>query len=132
MRNEVMFLKRVLVADAAVSGACGLLMVSAAPQLQSLLQLPAAPTRSVGIVLLAYAVFVALVSQRDPLPRAAVWSIVAINVVWVIDSVLLLMSDWVAPNALGVTFICMQAVVVGVFAELQIIGMKRTARALTV
>jgi hypothetical protein len=51
---------------------------------------------------------------------------IALNVLWVAASIGLLLSGWVAPTLLGYAFVIAQAVVVGAFAELQIIGLRRT------
>jgi hypothetical protein len=58
--------------------------------------------------------------------RLAVWAIIIINTLWALDSVALLLSGWVAPNALGYAFVVLQAVVVAVVAELQYTGMRRS------
>ena len=42
----------------------------------------------------------------------------------------LLVSGWLSPNLLGQLFIVMQAIAVGVFAELEFIGLRRSADAL--
>jgi len=43
----------------------------------------------------------------------------------VVGSVALLISELVAPTALGTAFIIAQALIVAILAELQIIGLKR-------
>jgi hypothetical protein len=53
--------------------------------------------------------------------------VIVTNVLWAIDSALLAMSGWVEPNALGYAFIIMQALVVVAFAELQYVGLRRSA-----
>jgi hypothetical protein len=47
----------------------------------------------------------------------------------VIASVALLLSGLVAPTVWGIAFVIAQAVIVGAFAELQIIGMRKAAAA---
>ena len=59
--------------------------------------------------------------------RAAVWAIIAYNVLWSVDSVVLLVSGYVAPTALGYAFVIFQAVVVAGFAALQIVGLRKEA-----
>jgi hypothetical protein len=54
-----------------------------------------------------------------------VQAIIALNLLWVVGSMGLLMGGWVAPTALGTAFVIAQAVVVGVFAELQFVGLRR-------
>ena len=51
--------------------------------------------------------------------------IIAINALWVAGSVLLLVSGTIAPTWLGYGFVIAQAIVVGVFAELQYFGLKK-------
>ena len=62
--------------------------------------------------------------------RLGVWSIIGLNVVWVIDSVLILATGWVEPNALGYAVVIAQALAVGVFAELEYVGLRRSRLAL--
>lgn len=123
------FLSRALLADAAMSGAAGALMAGGAGILASLLALPEPLLRYAGLVLLPYAAFVAWLGTREKLTRGAVIAVVAINAAWAVTSVVLLVSGWVAPNALGIAFVLTQAAAVGLFAELQIIGLKRSSRA---
>lgn len=123
------FLRRVLLADALISGATGLLMLLGAGVLTSMLDLPAALLRTAGLILLPYALFVVYVAIRSS-QRAAVWAVILINALWAIDSIVLLLSGWVAPNALGYAFVILQAVAVAVLAELQYIGVRRTTAAI--
>ena len=112
------FLRTVLLADALVSGATGLLMLLGAGPLEPLLQIPATLLRGAGLALLPYAAFVGMLARREALPRAAVWAV---------DCVALLFSGWIAPSGLGIAFVLMQAVVVAAFAELQVLGLRRSA-----
>jgi hypothetical protein len=123
------FLRRTLVADAAISGATGLLMALGAGMLQELLGVPAALLRYAGLSLLPFAALVVYLSMRGRLPRAGVWGVILLNVAWVAASVLLLLGGWIAPNALGFAFIVGQAVVVAVLAELQYVGLRKPAPA---
>ena len=118
------FLRRVLTIDAAVSGA--LLLVLGAGLLVHPLGLPEALMRIAGAVLIAYAAFVGWLATRENPSRPIVWAVVAVNALWAIDSLLILLLGWVAPSTLGIVFVVGQAVVVAVFAELQVIGLRRT------
>jgi hypothetical protein len=80
-----------------------------------------------GLVLLPFAAFVAYIASRPTPARFAVWAIIAVNVIWVVDSIVLLFTGWVAPNALGYAFVIAQAAAVGVFAELEYVGLKKSA-----
>lgn len=121
------FLRRVLLADAVMSGAAGLLMVLGAGLLPELLDLPAALLRTAGVILLPYAAFVVYVANRSQRPM--VWAVILINALWTIDSVVLLLSGWIAPNALGYAFVLAQAVAVAVFAEFEYVGLRRSEAA---
>ena len=120
------FLRRVLTVDAVTSGALGLLMIVLAEPLANLLQLPVELVSEAGIVLLPFAAFVGLVAARREPARVAVWAVIAMNAVWVVDSIVLLFTDWVAPNALGYAVVIAQAAAVLVLADLEYMGLKRS------
>jgi hypothetical protein len=94
---------------------------------ESLLGLPASLSRVIGIGLLPYAAIVAYLGTRRQVSRAAVWTVIACNVFWVIDSGLLLMGSWIDPTPLGVAFVIAQAIAVAGFADAQFLGLRRTA-----
>jgi len=123
------FLRYVLLADAVASGATGLLLIAGAGLLEGFLGLPVALMREAGLVLIPYVAFVAFVGTREVISRPAVQAVIALNVLWVAGSIGLLVSGWVAPTLLGYAFVIAQAMVVGVFAELQFIGLRRTGAA---
>ncbi len=123
------FLRQALLADAVISGATGLLMFGGASFLAPLLALPEALLRYAGLILLPYGLIVAYVGTRSRIHRGAVWAVIVINALWALDSLALLLSGWVAPNALGYAFVLFQAVVVAVFAELQYVGTRKPAPA---
>jgi hypothetical protein len=120
------FLRRVLIADAASSAAMGLLLLTLNEQISAMLSLPSELLSEAGLVLLPFAAFVAFIASRDIPPRKAVWAIMAMNAVWVVDSVLLLFSGWIQPNVFGQAFIAMQALFVLVMTELEYVGLKRS------
>jgi hypothetical protein len=122
------FLRRTLVLDASVSGATALLLVSAAGLLANVLALPETLLRYAGGALVPFVIFVAYVARQPNVPRAGVFAIIMLNVVWVLASVWLLLGDQVRPNAMGAAFIIVQAVAVALFAELQYIGLRRATR----
>jgi hypothetical protein len=123
------FLRRVLRADALVSGATGLILLVAAGRLADLFGVPAGLPRYAGLALLPYAALVALLATRERPSRPAVWAVIAGNAVWAVGSILLLFVGWIEPTTLGVVFVAAQAAVVAVFAELQWFGLRRSAPA---
>jgi hypothetical protein len=120
------FLRQVLLLDAVVSGATGLLLLLGAGFLTGLLALPVELLRTAGLLLLPFVAFVAYIATRTPFSRAGVWAVIGVNALWVLTSIGLLLSGWVAPNGLGLAFIIAQALVVGLFAELQVVGLRRS------
>lgn len=54
---------------------------------------------------------------------------IAVNAVWVIDSLLLLVIGWVSPNLFGYAFVIAQALAIGLLAELQWFGLKHSRAA---
>jgi hypothetical protein len=129
MLRQITNLRFALLADAAASGATGLMMIAGAGLLDGLLGLPVALMREAGLLLVPYVAFVAYAGTRETISRPAVQATIAINVLWVAASIGLLMSGYVAPTVLGYAFVIFQAVVVGVFAELQLIGLRRSSEA---
>ena len=120
------FLRRALLADAHISGVTGLMMFGGASFLAGFLLLPEALLRSAGLVLLPFAVFVGVVASREQVSSAAVRVVIVINAVWALSSIALLVTGTVAPNMLGHGFVLVQAIAVAVFAELQVLGLRRS------
>src|SRR4051812_41325782 len=125
MFRQITFLRFALLADAVASGATGLLLIAGAEALTGLLGLPVPLMREAGLLLVPYVALVAFVGTRENISLGAVKTIVGLNVLWVFGSIGLLMSSLVAPTMLGYAFVIVQAVAVGAFAELQIIGLRR-------
>jgi hypothetical protein len=129
MLRQITNLRFALLADAVASGATGLMMIAGADLLTGLLGLPVALMREAGLLLVPYVALVAFVGTRQAISHGAVRAIIALNIAWVAGSIGLLMSGIVAPTVLGYAFAIFQAVVVGVFAELQFIGLRRAQAA---
>lgn len=124
-----LFLRRVLLLDSVATFATGLLLVGGTGLLQSLLELPASLMTYAGAFCIAWAALVAFAFSRQTLTRGLVWTIIAGNALWTLGSVVLLVSGYVAPTWLGYAFVAAQAIVVGVFAELQYVGLTKRASA---
>ncbi len=121
------FLRRILFADAALSGAAGLLVLVGGGLLAGPLGLPEALLRGAGAVLVPYVCFVAWTASRPAIPHAAVWAIVAANAAWAAASILVLVSGFVAPTVLGYLFVIAQAAAVAILGELQFLALRRPA-----
>jgi hypothetical protein len=122
-----LFLRRALLLDAAASGAMGVLLLLAASPLEVWLGLPTALLRGAGLVLLPFTAWVAWIAARDSLSRRMVGAVIVVNVLWALDSELLLFTGWVEPTTLGYAFVLAQAVVVAGLAEAQYVGLRRSS-----
>ena len=123
------FLRRVLIFDAVTSGAMGLMLIVGAGALAPFLNLPAPLLRGVGLSFIPFVALVAYAATRQPASRPLALTVAILNAAWVVLSLGLLLSGFVAPNVYGTVFIAAQAVFVGVLAELQVIGVRRLAAA---
>jgi hypothetical protein len=127
MSNPTRFLRTVLLADAIACGVMGALLLVGAQPLANLFDLPVPLLVGAGIFLLPLAAWVGWLSKQAQPSRRAVWLLIVGNGAWVAESLLLLALDWVQPTALGTTFVIVQAVATGVFAELEYVALKRSA-----
>lgn len=121
------FLRNALALDAAACAGMGLVLAGAAGALAGPLGLPTGFLRGAGLVLLPCAALLAWFTSRETLPRWAIHLVVAVNLIWIADSVLILLAGWFAPSSLGIAFVLGQALAVAVVTELEIIGLKRSA-----
>lgn len=119
------FLRLALGADAVASAALGLLCAAGATPLAGLLGLPEMLLRAAGLVLLPWAALVALAATRGALRSTYVWAIIAVNVVWAIDSFGLLFGAQINPTSLGTAFVIVQAIAVLALAECELIGLRQ-------
>lgn len=123
------FLRYVLVADAVASGATGAILIAGAGFLSGLLAMPGELLFEAGLILVPYVLFVLWTATRPVIPVKPVWLIIACNALWTSSSVILLLG-WIAPNALGIAFVLVQAAAVGLLGLLQYVGLgNRTAAA---
>jgi hypothetical protein len=127
--NSAATLRLLLALDAAVSGATGIAMIAAADVLEPLFNVPAVVMRSAGAMLLPFAAMVFFFSRPAQLTPSRAWAVVALNVAWVVASVLVLVTGWIQPTTLGLVFVLFQAMVVAALAELQFTGLRRSAAA---
>ena len=117
-------LKYALILDAVASAVMGLLLAGGASLLSGFLGLPQDLLFYAGRFLIPYALGVAWIGTRPQISRPLAWLVVALNALWVVDSVVLLMTVFVSPNVWGVAFIAVQAVAVAAFALAQMAGLK--------
>src|SRR5207244_2793454 len=118
-------LRLALIADAVVTGVNGLAYLALPGLLGGWFGLPDDLLRPIGVFLLAYAVVVAVVASRSPIPRAAGWAIVAVNAAWAVASRVAAAEGAWSATVLGRVWEVLQALVVLGFAVAQGSGLRR-------
>ncbi|MBU8545249.1 MULTISPECIES: hypothetical protein [Roseomonadaceae] len=117
-------LKWALLGDAAACAASGLLLAGVAGVLAAPLGLPEALLRGAGFFLLPWAGFVALVGRSTQPSRGAVLAIIAVNALWVLDSLLLAGGAFgFVPSHLGQACVMAQAAMAAGFTALQVLAL---------
>lgn len=117
---ERLSLRAILLVDGIVSGVMGVVLIAGAGVLDSAFDLPTVFLRSVGAILLPWLALLAFIATRRVINRSAVRFVIAVNLAWILASLLLPFTGWVEPNALGIAFILIQAAAVIVFVLVQI------------
>lgn len=121
------FLSRLLWIDGLATGATAVLLIAGAGVLAPVLQLPAGLLRGAGLVCVPFVLWVLSLARRPQVPRAAMAAVIAINFAWVAGSAWVAFGPQWQPAAIGIAFVCAQALAVLVFAELGWIGMRAAA-----
>jgi hypothetical protein len=127
MTRSATFLRWVLWIDAATCVATGAMLMIGATGLEQSLGLQAALLRYSGFSLLPFAAFLVFLATRENFSRSAVWFVILLNVLWTIDSFLLLFTNWVTPTELGYLAVAAQALGVAFIAGLEYAGLRKAA-----
>lgn len=86
------------------------------------------PFSWVGMGLLLFAIFVLAVARRKPVVPSLVWIVIALDVLWVVGSVEVLLMD-AGITTIGNWMIGLVALVVADFALFQFIGLRNVLKA---
>ncbi|MFI7438856.1 hypothetical protein [Nonomuraea indica] len=113
--------------DAIGSGANGIVFLAVAAVFGSMFGLPAAFLVPVGAFLVAFAAALLLLAARQVVNRAAVVTVMVVNVAWVVASAEMLIAGWFPLTGLGTAFVIAQAAVVAGFTGLQFAGLRRVS-----
>jgi hypothetical protein len=119
-------LRSALAVDAAGCAGMGLILAAAAGPLAAPLGLPMEFLRGAGLVLLPCAALIGWFASRKALPRLAVHAVIGVNLLWIADSIAILLAGWFSPTGLGIAFVLAQATAVAIVTELEVIGFKRS------
>lgn len=119
------FLRFALKLDAVVTSLNGLGYLVAATLLDDVFDLSAGLLRGVGIFLLVFGILVWVAGSQSAISRRAVGVIIAVNLIWTLDSLVIAATGFGDPSTVARVWIAMQGVIVGLFAVLQIAGLRR-------
>jgi len=119
------FLRLALKLDAVVTSLNGLAYLVAASMLSDLFDLSTGFLRGIGVFLLVFGVGVWIVGTRSVISASAAGMVVVVNVIWVLASLVVAAAGLGDPSTIARVWIVMQAAVVGLFAVLQIIGLRK-------
>jgi len=120
------FLRWVLFVDAATCTATGLLLLIGAAALEQSLSLPSELLRYAGFSLLPFAMFLLFLATRQHLFQVGIWAVILLNVLWTVDSFLILAAGWVSPTQLGSLLVVAQALGVATLAGLEYVGLRKS------
>ena len=124
---STIFLRRILALDSASCAIMGLAMSLGAAGLAPLLGLPEDLVRTAGLMLLPLACFIGWLAFRTVPPTILVWLVIAGNLVWTAESLLLL--GQLSPTPLGIFFVSAQALAVLALAGLETVAIRRVRQA---
>lgn len=127
MQTLTPFLRKALIADAAVSSAAGVAMIGGADLVHGLLGLPSSLLFWAGVALIPFIATLVMTIRANAAPSALIVGIIAVNFAWVVASLYVAFGPTFAPTLLGQVFVCAQAATVLLFAELQVIGLRRAS-----
>jgi hypothetical protein len=122
------FLKRVLLLDAATCLGTGLMLALGSRALSPLFGLDAALIQGAGIALLPIGLFMAAIGTRRSAPALFVYAIIGGNLLWTAESFVLIGSA-PAITIIGQAFVAAQAVAVAGLALLEYIGVRKSRAA---
>ncbi|MFI6817010.1 hypothetical protein ACIBG7_31750 [Nonomuraea sp. NPDC050328] len=124
--DRTRFLRLALATDAVVTGGNGLIYLAFAGPVGDLLGPDTGLLRGIGVFLLVYGAAVGFLAARPN--AAAVKAVIALNMIWALGSIAAVVTGVIEFSTLGAVWAIAQALVVGGFAELQIIGLRKANR----
>ena len=119
------FLRRILALDSASCALLGLLLSLDGAALSPLFGLGERLLQGAGLLLLPLAAFIGWLATRPAPPSPLVWLVIAGNVAWTAESLLLVATQGGRITALGTAFVAGQAAAVLVVALLEYAGLRR-------
>lgn len=125
-RPETNFLEYAIRGNALFSGISGLTLALLARGVSALTGIqPPLPITITGLILIGYAAWLWRLTTQDGIPASVAWLVIALDVLWVFGSVLVILAGWSPLNQTGKWLVAILADVVGLFAVLQYLGLRR-------
>ncbi|MFI6484603.1 hypothetical protein ACIBH1_42250 [Nonomuraea sp. NPDC050663] len=124
--DRTKFLRLALVVDAVVTGGNGLAYLTAAPLVSEFIGTDVTLLRGIGAFLTVYGVAVGFLGTRRTVHRAATQAVIGLNMAWTLASILAVVTGLLEFTTVGAVWAITQALTVAAFAELQIIGLRKT------
>lgn len=124
-RDDGSFLRLALRLDAVASGALGIVSLAAAPALSDLLGPGDGALRGIGAFLVGYAACLVLLAGLRSVPRAGAWTVVVGNLAWAVGTGVLAFAVHDLTTVGTVVVLAQAAAVLG-FADLQVVGLRRS------
>lgn len=125
-RPETNFLKYAIRGNALFSALSGLALTILPGGVSALtgIQPPLAITIT-GLILIGFAVWLWRLTAQGGIPSGVVWLVIALDVAWVIGSLLIIVAGWSPLTQAGKWLVAILADLVGLIAVLQFIGLSR-------
>lgn len=99
--------------------------LAGASALRDELGAPVALLAPVGVILVAWAAVLWVISTRPQVSKAAAWVVILFNLAWTVDSAVLLAAGWFPLTAVGTAFVLAQAAAVAIIAAAQFYALKK-------
>jgi hypothetical protein len=119
------YLRKALLADAIVSGVASAGMIVGSALVAASFGLPSQLLLWAGLACVPFVALIAFVLRGETAPAGVIVAIIVINIAWVLASLFVAFGPAFAPTLIGKVFVVAQAATVALFAELQIIGLRR-------
>ncbi|MFJ8844446.1 hypothetical protein ACIRFF_16260 [Streptomyces cyaneofuscatus] len=119
------FARMALKLDAVATGLNGIAYLALATVLDSFFGVTTAVQYPVGAFLILYALGVLAIGTRKEINRTGLTAVIVTNLLWVVLSLVVLISGVLSPTGVGAVWIVLQSLTVGGFAALQYVGLKR-------
>jgi hypothetical protein len=124
--DRTRLLRTALRLDAIASGAAGAAYLAGAGELDDRLGVGVPALVTAGVLMLVWMAALLYLAGRPHPARGWVWTVIGINAVWAVDSLILVAADWADLTALGTTWTLLQAGMVIALAVTQYAGLRRT------